>query len=107
MRPHEAPVFSITQPAVCVRLPRNVSAPSMLASEAMRCAGWAPAAQPHSYGGQRCTYGCSSMEAAQERPAATEDDSDNSTATAQDTVGDDMETSPFAAFSKFSGCALA
>lgn len=88
-------------------LPRNVSAPSMLASEAMRYAGLAPAAQPHSCGKHPCMYPSSSEEAAQERPAVTEDDSDNSTATAQDPAGDDMDTSPFAAFSKFSGCALA
>ena len=88
-------------------LPRNVSAPSMLASEATRSAGTSPAVQPHSCGRQPGTYGSSSVEAARERPAATEDDSDHSTATAQDTIGDDAETSPFAAFSKFSGCALA
>ena len=98
--PHEAPVFSGTELGSRTIFTRVLSCPSMLAAQAGHHTG----AETGSGRKRPYEYDSSSEDAAPEAPAATNDDSGNSAATAEDAVCTTIDTSPFAAFCKLSGC---
>lgn len=97
MRPHDPPLFSSIEPSIRTIIPRIFSAPSMLAAQANYQTGADTSSarkRPHE-------VTSSSEDAA---PAETENDSGNSAATAEDAACPAIDTSPFTAFSKLSGC---
>lgn len=97
MRPCEAPVFSSPDHSMQTSIHRIFSAPSMLATQASYQTG----ADMGSARKRPYEVASSSEDAA---AAETEDDSGNSAATTVDAACTAIDTSPFAAFSKLSGC---
>ena len=99
--PREAPVYSSSQPGSRTIFARVLSCPSMLAAQPAHHAG----ADMSSTKKRAYEYMSSSEDAAPPSPAATENDSGISAATAEDATCARMDTSPFAAFCKLSGYA--
>lgn len=101
-RPHEAPVFSCTEPGSRTAFARVLSCPSILAAQAA-----CPTAGADRDSTRKRPYEhlSASADAAAASPEPADDDSENSAATAEGTACAVVDTSPFAAFCKLSGCA--
>ena len=103
-RPHEAPVFSCAEPGSRAAIARVLSCPSMLAAQA---AHYPARADTESTRKRPYRHPLSREDAAAASLEPIDDGgSENSAATATGAACAAMDTSPFAAFCKLSGCAV-